>query len=306
MWLVPMRAGIGNFPIPKVLIGFLMQNCAEINGLWNGLKPLEYRDGVPLELADHNEITPSEACDFLPEALRLRGYKWNAFNDFRRGQQAGALQIALDNIKRFTETYPQSHRLRRFKGIAEVLVQISQGRTREGFRMTRELYADVLKPAFDLEAAMNVLCLLSRLLSIGFPQDDFEAIGRKIAQRFAVTRSANQVMLSAAMNRADVEAWLSQALNDTSRAAENAVDLTLKEDYKGAVESLLIYGEQTCNARVIDLAGSLLKRHREKIEGVKSLIDTQGVLSRRYCVPSTHIAGIRRSGRSSGGMVLKA
>jgi hypothetical protein len=68
----------------------------------------------------------------------------------------------------------------------------------------------------------------------------------------------------------------------------------------------LIYGEQTCNARVIELAGSLLKRHRDKIEGVKSFIDTQGVLSRRYCVPSTHIAGIRRSGRSSGGMVLKA
>jgi tetratricopeptide (TPR) repeat protein len=221
-------------------------------------------------------------------------------------QQEGALQIALDNIKRFTETYPQSHRLRRFKGIAEVLVQVSQGHTREGFRMTRELYADVLKPAFDLEAAMNVLSLLTRLLSIGFPQDEFEAIGRKIAQRFAVTRSANQVMLSAAMNRADVESWLNQALNDTSRAAENAVDLTLKEDYKGAVESLLIYGEQTCNARVIELAGSLLKRHRNKIEGVKSFIDTQGVLSRRYCVPSTHIAGIRRSGRSSGGMVLKA
>ena len=221
-------------------------------------------------------------------------------------QQTGALQIALDNIKRFTETYPQSQRLRRFKGIAEVLVQISQGRTREGFRLTRELYSDVLKPAFDLEAAMNVLSLLTRLLSIGFPQDDFEAIGRKIAQRFAVTRSANQVMLSAAMNRADVESWLSEALNDTSRAAENAVDLTLKEDYKGAVESLLIYGEQTCNARVIELAGSLLKRHRNKIEGVKSLIDTQGVLSRRYCIPSTHIAGIRRSGRSSGGMVLKA
>jgi CheY-like chemotaxis protein len=221
-------------------------------------------------------------------------------------QQAGALQIALDNIKRFSETYPQSQRLRRFKGIAEVLVEISQGHTKQGFRLTRELYSDVLKPAFDLEAAMNVLSLLSRLLSIGFPQDDFEAIGRKIAQRFAVTRSANQVMLSAAMNRADVEAWLAEALNDTSRAAENAVDLTLKEDYKGAVESLLIYGEQTCNARVIELAGSLLKRHRNKIEGVKSFIDTQGVLSRRYCIPSTHIAGIRRSGRSSGGMVLKA
>jgi hypothetical protein len=82
--------------------------------------------------------------------------------------------------------------------------------------------------------------------------------------------------------------------------------LALKEDYKGAVESLLAYGEQTCNARVIDLAGSLLKRHREKIEGVKALIDTQGVLARRYSIPSTHIAGIRRSGRASGGMVIKA
>jgi hypothetical protein len=36
------------------------------------------------------------------------------------------------------------------------------------------------------------------------------------------------------------------------------------------------------------------------------LIDTQGVLSRRFCVPVSHIAGIRRSGRSSGGMILKA
>jgi hypothetical protein len=92
MWLVPMRAGIGGFPMPKVLIGFLMENCAGINSLWNGWKPLEYRDSVPIEPADHNEITPSEACDFLPEALRLRGYKWNAFDDFRREQKAGALQ----------------------------------------------------------------------------------------------------------------------------------------------------------------------------------------------------------------------
>jgi CheY-like chemotaxis protein len=220
-------------------------------------------------------------------------------------QQTGALQIALENIKRFSESHPQSNRLRRFKSIAEVLVEVANGRTRQGFRMAHEVYADALKPAFDLEAAMNVLSLLVRLLPLGFPQDQFEDIGRRIARRFAVTRAANQVMLSAAMNRSDVEGWLSEALADTSRAAENAVDLTLKEDYKGAVESLLIYGEQTCNARVIELAGSLLKRHRDKIENAKALLDTQGVLSRRFCVPVTHIAGIRRSGRSSGGMVLK-
>jgi tetratricopeptide (TPR) repeat protein len=221
-------------------------------------------------------------------------------------QQTGALQIALENIKRFSESHPQSNRLRRFKSIAEVLVEVANGRTRQGFSMANQVYADVLKPAFDIEAAMNVLSLLVRLLPLGFPKDDFEVVGRRIARRFAVTRASNQVLLSAAMNRCDVEEWLNEALADTSRTAENAVDLTLREDYKGAVESLLIYGEQTCNARVIELAGSLIKRHRDKIENVRALLDTQGVLSRRFCVPVTHIAGIRRSGRSSGGMVMKA
>jgi hypothetical protein len=58
-----------------------------------GDKPLEYRDGKPVKPSDSREITPSEACDWLPEALELRGHKWNAFADFRRDQTAGALQI---------------------------------------------------------------------------------------------------------------------------------------------------------------------------------------------------------------------
>lgn len=220
-------------------------------------------------------------------------------------KQTGALQIAFENIKRFSESHPHSNRLRRFTRIAEVLVEVANGRAKHGCGLAHQLYVDALQPAFDLEAAMNVMSLLVRLVPLGFTSFEFEAIGRKIARRFAVNRAADQVILSAAMNRSDVEQWLGEALADTSRVAEAAVDLSLKGDHKSAVESLLIYGEQTCNARVIELAGSLLKRNRDKIEGVKALLDTQGVLSRRFCVPSTHIAGIRRSGRSSGGMLLK-
>lgn len=220
-------------------------------------------------------------------------------------KQTGALQIAFENIKRFSESHPHSNRLRRFTRIAEVLVEVANGRAKHGCGLAHQLYVDALQPAFDLEAAMNVMSLLVRLVPLGFTSFEFEAIGRKIARRFAVNRAADQVILSAAMNRSDVEQWLGEALAETSRVAEAAVDLSLKGDHKSAVESLLIYGEQTCNARVIELAGSLLKRNRDKIEGIKALLDTQGVLSRRFCVPSTHIAGIRRSGRSSGGMLLK-
>jgi tetratricopeptide (TPR) repeat protein len=220
-------------------------------------------------------------------------------------QQASGVQFALDNIKRFSDAHPTSPRLRRFNRIAQVLVEVSNGRTEKGFRLARAVYADVKKPAFDMEAAMSVLSMLARLVKAGFPLDEFEVVGRNIAGRFAMARSTNHVLLTAAMGRPDMDAWLTEALTDTTRAAENAVDLTLKEDFKGAVESLLHYGEQTCNARLIELAGNLLKRHRDKIDGVEALIDTQGVLSRHYCAPRTHIAGIRRSGRSAGGMLVK-
>jgi CheY-like chemotaxis protein len=221
-------------------------------------------------------------------------------------QQANGVQIALDNITRFANAHPTSPRLRRFKRIVQVLVEVANGRTKSGFKLARAVYADVMKPAFDMEAAMSVLSMFARLLKAGFPQDEFEVVGRKITSRFAASKSTNRVLLAASMNHPDVDAWLTEALTDIKRAAENAVDLTLNEDFKGAVESLLLCGEETCNARLIELAGQLLKRHRQKIEGVEALIDTHGVLSRSYCVPRTHIAGVRRSGRSSGGMLFKA
>jgi CheY-like chemotaxis protein len=220
-------------------------------------------------------------------------------------QQTGALQIAHENIKRFAQQHPGSHRLRHFESIAAILIDACEGRVKTALRMARETYADTMRPAFDLEAGINALSLLVRLSPIGLSAQEFEGISRRIARRFAVSKAAIQVMQAAALNRTDVATWLNEALADTARICENGMDMSMRGNPRGAVESLLTYGEQTCNARLIDLAGSLLKRHRDKIEDVRALIDTQGVLSRRYCVPCTHIAGIRRSGRSSGGMVLK-
>jgi hypothetical protein len=47
------------------------------------------------------------------------------------------------------------------------------------------------------------------------------------------------------------------------------------------------------------------RRHQERIEGVQTLLDTAASLAHRYCSPSTHIAGVRRSNRSAGGMVMR-
>jgi hypothetical protein len=89
------------FPMPKALLVFLFVNCKEMIGLSLGLKPQEYRDGERIErrAAEKRNITPGEACDFLPEALRLRGYKWNAFDDYARNMDAVLLGFAYDSVR---------------------------------------------------------------------------------------------------------------------------------------------------------------------------------------------------------------
>jgi hypothetical protein len=82
----------GSFPLPRELFSFLCSITSAIQNLSAGMKPPEYRDGKRVERSKAGKVTPNEACDFLPEALGLRGYKWNAFSDFRRDLKADRLQ----------------------------------------------------------------------------------------------------------------------------------------------------------------------------------------------------------------------
>ncbi len=72
-----------------------------------------------------------------------------------------------------------------------------------------------------------------------------------------------------------------------------------------AVESLLERGQVTGNAKLIEMAGLVARRHQEKIENVEGLLSTADSLAHRYCTPSSHIAGVRRTNRSAGGLVIR-
>jgi len=220
-------------------------------------------------------------------------------------RQTSGLEIALENLSKASSNHTQSVRLRRFERISKALWEVSTGHSEKGFAIAREVSSDSMRPAFDMEAAMNVLSMLARLVGKGFPMDEFESIVCRIARRFAVSKAASQVLLKAALERPDVEEWLSNSLAETSKIAQKGIDMSLDLKVEEAIEMLLRNGEVSFNSRIIELAGQLLKRHRGKLDSADRLIDRQGVLARRFCIPSTHIAGIRRSGRSSGGLLLR-
>lgn len=215
------------------------------------------------------------------------------------------LAVAHDVITRFSGNYPQSHRLRRMTMAANALMYLHSGKTAPGIQLAREVAAEAARPDFDMEAATNVLSLWVRLAPFGIDEAEFSAVVQQLTRRFSVSKMAMEVLV-AAVQRKDMPAgWIREAHTQVMQLAEQAMNHAVRGQPKAAVETLLQHGQHTGNAKLIEMAGLVANRHRERIEGVDALLTSAGQLSHRYCSPSTHIAGVRRSNRSAGGMVLR-
>ena len=73
-----------------------------------------------------------------------------------------------------------------------------------------------------------------------------------------------------------------------------------------AVTTVQASGEETGNAKLIEMAALMAKRHQERISEVPPLLDKAAMLLHRFCQLVSHIAGVRRTNhRSAAGMVLR-
>ncbi len=227
-----------------------------------------------------------------------------AFMRFDAHDGKGLAQ-AEDSIRRFAETYPQSVRLRRMANFAQALIALHGGKTGVGLKFAHEIVSNSIRQDFDMEAATNTLSMWSRLARFGVDDDEYaDAVG-KIARRFSVSKAATEVLVAAVQHQANATAWIREAHAGVNLVAEQAMNHVVRGEPRLAVEMLLDTGGQTGNAKLIEMAGLVARRHQERIVGIDELTTTVAELSQRYCVPSTHIAGVRRSNRSAGGLVLR-
>ena len=215
------------------------------------------------------------------------------------------LGLACDVLNRFVGNHPKSVRLKRMARHGEILTALLAGQTAHGVLLARDDLPEVLLPDFDMEAATNMLSLWSRLDMAGVEQPELSDVVRRLARRFSVSKAANEVLSAAARRNAEAAEWIREAHSEVMKIAETAMNHTVRGEPKLAVEMLLKQGEDTGNAKLIEMAGLVARRHAERIEGAGVLIDAATSLASRYCAPATHIAGVRRSNRSAGGLVLR-
>lgn len=215
------------------------------------------------------------------------------------------LEGAHDVLASFSDRYPQSVRLRRMAQLGDVLVRLNRGRIEEGITLLRRETEALQQPDFEMESATNAISVWSRLVRYGLGTNEIDTVIAQLARRFSVSRTTCEVLVAAARMHPDVASVIRDAYAHVMKTAELAMNLSLQGEPKRAVETLLHHGGSSGNAKLIEMAGLVAKRHHERIEGVEQLIETQAQLAHRFCSPATHIAGVRRSNRSAGGLVLR-
>lgn len=216
-----------------------------------------------------------------------------------------ALSFSCNVLQGFSERYAESVRLRRMARIARVLDAQYAGRTGPAMELARQLGREVDEEGFDFEAATNLLSLYTRLGTQGMPEKEVLDVVRRVAERFCIARNSTEMLASACRPMPSAADLVRQTQTVIMAVAEDAMNQSLRGRPREAVRLLLEQGEQTRNAKLIEMASAVALRHAEKIPNLADVQARVADMLKRYATPVTYIAGVRRSSRSAGGMVLR-
>lgn len=216
-----------------------------------------------------------------------------------------ALAVACDVLYKFSSSFPQSLRLRRMADMGRVLTGLRAGQVAHNVHLARGMVDWIKQPDLDMEGATNLLSLWSRLDEFGIEKEELKDVVTRVAKRYSATKAATQVLSAAVRRQPEASGWIRDAQAEIMTIAEQAMNKAMNGEASAAIELLLRHGAETGNAKLIDMASAVAQRHGAKVENVDSLVDRAKDLARRYCGAFSHIAGVRRSNRTAGGLALR-
>lgn len=210
-----------------------------------------------------------------------------------------------DQLHRYRERFPASKRLVRFGKAVDVMTALVSGQGEAALVVLRELTAQAMDNDFDLEAANTVLLLWARLPATVRVPAEHEAAVEKVAMRFAVSKAIAEVLVASGRREEPTVGVVRKCQARVTALTEQAMDDALKGQADKAVRSLLEAGEQSLNAKLLEVAGLMARRHQAAVPDAEALAARANQLVARSSQSVNHIAGIQRSGRSPGGLQLR-
>jgi len=175
-----------------------------------------------------------------------------------------------------------SDRLRRFEAVLSVMKSLLERNVTDAVAQTRDQIRESRDPSFELEAACNLLALLSRLTRHELRLEGLDQDVLVLAQRFAVSRTTCELLTKSLQADLSLAAIVRDAYAAICAEAEVAVSNTLNGLPGEAAKVLLVRAESTLNAKLMDLAIHTMDRHGQNIDGVEVLRERAAALHMRY------------------------
>jgi CheY-like chemotaxis protein len=212
---------------------------------------------------------------------------------------------AVDNLQHASERHPESSRIHRFLAIGDVLRSVAGRQVVQVVSKVKGLSTQTREGDFDFEAAANFMALLTRLSRTEVQLQDAELWVNAIALRFAVSKAGTELLCAAAFGHAEYQRQVHDAHARIGVMAEQAMTHSVKGSPAVAVQTLLKQGEETLNAKLIELAGLVLQRHRERIDLYEAMMARVEALKEQYCSKGTRVS-LNDTGRQAGALALRS
>jgi len=223
---------------------------------------------------------------------------------FDEGDTPGVLAMHKQ-LQQYRKRFPESARLQRLELASQVLVDLQPGTHEEAVADLRRISTQAGDHDFDLEIANVLIALWARVPETLLPQEEHEALVEKIAMRFCTSKAITEVLVASARRCPRDEAVIRRCQAHVSQLSQQAMDRAMRGDAAGAAQALLEAGESTLNAKLLEMAGLVARRHRATFDGADALAERATAMIQRSCRAGNHIAGIQRSGRSPGGLQIR-
>jgi len=209
-----------------------------------------------------------------------------------------------ESLQREQERNPKSVRLQRFALVVQGLSLLQERRLAEALELGRQVGKLVDEEDFDLEAASLSVALWIRIYKQdGASFDDMMPTITRLGLRYCTSKASSEVLVAMAENHAAAVTELQSCHSRIFGIAETAMRHSMRGTALVAVELLIQQGEQTRNAKLIDMASLVLKRHADKIENASALSDRIVELQKHYVLPLG--SSLNRISRAVGGLALR-
>lgn len=212
------------------------------------------------------------------------------------------LKQTYDQLLRQIERFPNSVRLQRFRTCLEGLLALMDKRTADALQVARSLAGDLTDDAADHESASVVIAIWMRLAQTSLQLDEMDLMMERIGMRYCINKASTEILVAMCEQNEKAIEILRDCHAKVFDIAETAMKQSLRGQAGVGVELLMQQGSKTRNAKLIDMAMSVLKRHEEKIDNAADLERGIAQLQERYVKPLGASVG---RGRSAGGLALR-